>query len=234
MALVVHLMGTMRLLRNGQPVDVGGPKQQAVLAVLALSAGRRVSTDRLVDLVWDENPPASARRTVQSYIASLRRALGDGAALEPSQNGYTLNVDRGQVDLLAFEDQAADLLGDVGLDPDDRAEGLADVLSTWETPLDGLRGASRLADLAAPFEELRLQAAEGLAAAQIAGSRAGDAVKTLEALVREYPTRENLWLELGHAEPRSRSAVEPVAGVERSSASVVAHRRPRVRMRRRF
>jgi DNA-binding SARP family transcriptional activator len=133
-----------------------------------------------------------ARRTVQSYIASLRRALGESAALEPSQNGYTLNVDRGQVDLLAFEDQAADLLADVGLDPDDKAQRLADMLSTWETPLDGLRGASRLAELAAPFEELRFQAVEGLAAAQIAGTRAGDAVKMLEALVREYPTRDNL------------------------------------------
>ena len=146
MSLAVHLMGSVRLVRDGQLVNVGGPKQQAVLAVLALSAGRRVSTDRLVDLVWDESPPASARRTVQSYLASLRRALGDDAPLEPSQNGYTLNVDRGQVDLLVFEDQAADLLGDVGLDPDDKAQGLADVLSTWETPLDGLRGASRLAD----------------------------------------------------------------------------------------
>ncbi len=181
MSLVVHLMGTVRLVRNGQPVDVGGPKQQAVLAVLALSAGRRVSTDRLVDLVWDENPPASARRTVQSYIASLRRALGGGAALEPSQNGYALNVDRGQVDLLAFEDQAADLLGDAGLDPDNKAQGLADMLSTWETPLDGLRGTSRLAELTAPFEELRFQAVEGLTAAQIAGTRAGDAVKMLPA-----------------------------------------------------
>jgi len=196
MTLVVQLMGTVRVLRDGQPVDVGGPKPRAVLAVLALSAGRRVSTDRLVDLVWDENPPASARRTLQSYVASLRRALGAGAALEPSQNGYTLNLERGQVDLLAFEDTAADLLADTAPDPDDKAQGLADVLSTWEAPLDGLRGSLRLDELTAPFEELRLQAVEGLAAAQIAGIRAGDAVKTLEALVREYPTRENLWLEL--------------------------------------
>ena len=170
MALVVHLMGAVRLVSDGQRVDAGGPKQQAVLAVLALSASRRVSTDRLVDLVWDENPPASVRRTVQSYVASLRGALGAGTALKPSQNGYTLEIDRGQVDLLAFEDQAAELLTDVGLDPDVKADELADLLSTWETPLDGLRGAPRLADLTAPFEELRLQAIEGLAAAQIAGT----------------------------------------------------------------
>lgn len=196
MALVVHLMGTVRLVDDGQRVNVGGPKPQAVLAVLALSAGHRVSTDRLIDLVWNDNPPPSARRTVQSYVAALRRALGTDAPLEPSQNGYTLNVDRGAVDLLAFEDRAADVLTDVHLDPDERALKLENVLSTWETPLDGLRGASRLAGLTAPFEELRLQTVEGLAAAQIAGTHAGDGVRMLEALVREYPTRENLWLEL--------------------------------------
>lgn len=196
MPLAVRLMGSVRLLQDGQPVDVGGPKQQAVLAVLALSAGRGVTTDRIVDVVWDENPPASARRTVQSYVASLRSALGGGPGLEPSRNGYTLNVDRAEVDLLAFEDQATELLAEVGRDPDDIADRLAEVLSRWETPLDGLRGASRLRDLTAPFEELRFQAVDGLAAAQIAGTRAGDAVKLLEALVRENPTRENLWLEL--------------------------------------
>lgn len=80
MALVVRLMGAVGVDRDGQLVDVGGPKQQAVLAVLALSAGHRVSTDRLVDLVWDENPPASAphrpvlRRVIASRIGCWRGA----------------------------------------------------------------------------------------------------------------------------------------------------------------
>lgn len=194
MTLVVQLMGAVRLVRDGQPVDIGGPKQQAVLAVLALSAGRRVSTDRLIDLVWHEDPPVTARRTVQSYVASLRSALG--ATLEPSQNGYTLSIDRAHIDLLRFDDRVTDLLGDVGLDPDAKAHALEDMLSTWEAPLDGLRDSSRLGELVVPFEELRFQAVEGLVAAQVAGTRSGDAVKMLEGLVREHPTRENLWLEL--------------------------------------
>lgn len=222
MALVVHLMGTVRLVRDGQQVDVGGPKQQAVLAALALSAGRRVSTDRLVDLVWDENPPASARRTVQSYVASLRRALGDGAALEPSQNGYTLDLERGSIDLLAFEDRAADLLADVGLGPDARAQGLADVLSTWETPMDGVRG-GRLRELVAPLEELRLQAVEGLAVAQISGTGAGDAVRTLEALVREHPTRETLWLELANGLKRLGRRDAALNAIQRAREALREH-----------
>ena len=224
MTHAVHLMGAVRLIRDEQPVDVGGPKQQAVLAVLALSAGRRVSTDRLVDLVWDENPPASARRTIQSYVASLRSASGVGSALESSQNGYTLKLDRSVVDLLAFEDQVAGLLAEVGLDPDDIAQGLTALLASWETPLDGLRGSPRLADLTAPFEELRLQAVERLVAAQIAGTRAGDAVKMLEALVREDPTRENLWLELARGLNRlgRRDAALKAIQRARESATIVS------------
>ena len=223
MTHAVHLMGAVRLIRDEQPVDVGGPKQQAVLAVLALSAGRRVSTDRLVDIVWDENPPASARRTIQSYVASLRSASSVGSALESSQNGYTLKLDRSVVDLLAFEDQVAGLLAQVGLDPDDIAQGLAALLASWETPLDGLRGAPRLADLTAPFEELRLQAVERLAAAQIAGTRAGDAVKMLEALVREYPTRENLWLELARGLNRLGRRDAALKAIQRAREALREH-----------
>ncbi len=224
MTHAVHLMGAVRLVRDEQPVDVGGPKQQAVLAALALSAGHRVSTDRLVDLVWDENPPASARRTVQSYVASLRSALGVGAALESSQNGYTLKLDRSVVDLLAFEDQVAGLLAkEADLDPDDLAQGLAALLASWETPLDGLRGAARMADLTAPFEELRLQAVERLAAAQIAGSHAGDAVKMLEALVREYPTRENLWLELARGLNRLGRRDAALKAIQRAREALREH-----------
>ena len=223
MALVVHLMGAVRLVSDGQRVDVGGPKQRAVLAVLALSAGRRVSTDRLVDLVWDEHPPASARRTVQSYVASLRRAMGAGAALKPAQNGYTLEIDRVQVDLLAFEDRSAELFADVGLDPDVKADALEALLSAWEPPLDGLRDVPRLMELAAPFDELRLQAVEALAAAQIAGTRSGDAVKMLEALVREYPTRENFWLELARGLNRLGRRDAALTAMQRARESLREH-----------
>ena len=127
------------------------------------------------------------------------------------------------VDLLAFEDQAAALLADRELEPDDKADQLADLLSTWETPLDGLRGVPRLAELTAPFEELRLQAVEGLAASQIAGTRSGDAVKMLEALVREYPTRENLWLELARGLHRLGRRDAALSAIQRAREALREH-----------
>ena len=187
-------MGSVGLVIDGHPVDVGGPKPASILGVLALSVGRPVSTDRIIDLVWDERAPATARRTVQSYAASLRRSMGADSPLHSTQGGYLLDVQRGDVDLLAFEDTVAPLLADRSVDPDERAAALADALSSWETPLGGLRTSERLHGLVAPFEELHLQAIEALASSQIFGSQPGEAVRALSALVREHPTRESLWL----------------------------------------
>lgn len=196
MAVTVRLLGPVSVVRDGQTIDVGGRKQRTVLGVLALSAGRRVSTERLVDLVWSEDPPASARRTMQSYLASLRGTLGSDAPLTSLQGGYALEISPDDVDLLWFESAVVAALRDVEIDPAAAAAALAGALGHWEVPFDGLRAGSRLGELAAPFEELQLQAVEGLAAAQIAGGQASDAVRMLEALVREHPTREHLWLHL--------------------------------------
>lgn len=187
-------MGSVGLAIDGQQVDVGGPKPRSVLSVLALSAGRPVSTDRIIDLVWDDRAPATARRTLQSYAASLRRSMGSDQRLRSTQQGYLLAVERRDVDLLAFEDTMSLLLADRSSDPDARAAALVEALSSWETPLDGLRTSQRLRGLVAPFEELHLQGIEALASSQILGSVPGEAVRALSALVREHPTRESLWL----------------------------------------
>lgn len=219
MALVAGLV--VGVDREGQPVDVGGPKQQAVLAVLASSAGHRVSTDRLVDLVWHEIPPASAsHRQVPRRVIALR--IGYWRVAGTRADGETLNVDRGSVDPLVSEDQAADPLAIVGFDLGDEAQGLADVLSTWEPPLQRLRGTSPLGELAAPFEEFRSQAVEGLAAAQIAGTSAGDAVKMLEALGREHPTRRTCYSTRSRPEP-ARPAGCRTQGDQRAHQALHAH-----------
>ncbi|HSJ91034.1 MAG TPA: winged helix-turn-helix domain-containing protein, partial [Ilumatobacter sp.] len=59
---------------DGRTVDVGGPKQRAVLAMLCLEVGRVVPLDRMINDLWDE-PPASAAATIQTYVSNLRRAL---------------------------------------------------------------------------------------------------------------------------------------------------------------
>jgi predicted ATPase/DNA-binding SARP family transcriptional activator len=87
---------------TGVPVDVGPPKSQALLAALALSAGKAVPVWRLVELVWGEDPPRTAERTLQSYVARLRRGLGQDTIIRAG-TAYRLDVPAESVDVLRFE-----------------------------------------------------------------------------------------------------------------------------------
>ena len=68
----VDVLGPMRLAVDGGPVDVRGPKRRAVLALLALAEGRTVTVDQVVDALWPDDPPESARATVHTHVSRLR------------------------------------------------------------------------------------------------------------------------------------------------------------------
>ena len=78
-----HILGPLEVVRAGEPIDLGRPRQRAVLAVLLLSANRVMSLDRLIELLWDGEAPARATGALQAYISNLRRAL------EPSRPART-------------------------------------------------------------------------------------------------------------------------------------------------
>ena len=73
-----RILGPFEASERGQPLDVGAGKQRALLALLLLRAGEVVSTDRLIDALWEERPPASALNSVHIYVSQLRKALGNG------------------------------------------------------------------------------------------------------------------------------------------------------------
>ncbi|GGM18194.1 BTAD domain-containing putative transcriptional regulator [Nakamurella endophytica] len=106
-----RVLGPLEVVRDGVPVDVGGPKQRAVLAVLLLDAGRVVPADRIVDAVWGADHPPSVMAGLQAYVSNLRRVLrDDGAAVSPIVRrppGYLLDVPPGAIDLTRFADDAA-------------------------------------------------------------------------------------------------------------------------------
>ncbi|MGW2254585.1 BTAD domain-containing putative transcriptional regulator [Kitasatospora sp. NPDC001660] len=124
--LRISLLGPLWAWRDGQPLDLGHLRQQAVLTALALHPGRTVSQQELLDGVWGEEPPGT--KVVPVYIYRLRKALraGDGphAAIARDRSGYRLlpaavAVDVAHMDeLLAAADaaeHAGDLAGAVGL-----------------------------------------------------------------------------------------------------------------------
>ena len=103
-----RLFGEIDLQAAGQVLDVGTPRQQAVLAALAVDAGRPVSVETLVDRVWGDNPPVEARNVLYSHVSRIRRLLGQASAADsPARisrrsTGYVLEVDPAAVDLHRF------------------------------------------------------------------------------------------------------------------------------------
>ena len=101
----VRLLGSVDAELNRQPLVLGGPKQRAVLSLLALNANATVSVDALVEGLWGEDHPASAAKNVQLYVSQIRKLLGanGGPEIVTHGRGYELRIDRESVDALRFE-----------------------------------------------------------------------------------------------------------------------------------
>ena len=209
-----RILGPFEVRDDGRAVDVGGPKQRALLAVLLLSANEVVSADVLIDALWGERPPASAAKTLQAHVSRLRRALGqDGSEsgrLLTRGSGYLLRVERGELDadacrLLLEESRDARAEGDL----EGAAERVGEAVALWRGP--------PLADLAyesfaqleiVRLEELRLAAQEEWVEAQLGLGRHAEIVGELEPLVRRHPLRERLLGQLMLALYRSERQAE--------------------------
>ena len=125
--ILIRLLGGVSATDGGQPVDVGPAKCQTVLAVLVLAGGSAVPVPRLVDLVWGEDPPRTAEKTLQSYVVRLRRGLGAKAILRVGA-AYRLTVGPEAIDVSRFRHQV-----DLG--------NIEAALAEWTgTPLAGLKG----------------------------------------------------------------------------------------------
>ena len=101
-----HLLGSMTVDADGRVVDLGPPKQRSVLAVLLLHANEIVPTDRIIDLVWGDEPPRTAEHSVQIYVSELRKALSNGSngdLIETRPPGYVLNLPPEMIDTHRFE-----------------------------------------------------------------------------------------------------------------------------------
>src|SRR5439155_23334607 len=96
------VLGPVEVRIDGTAVPLGGPKQRALLALLLLDANEVVSRDHLVDALWGERAPASAQRSLDSYVSRLRSLLG-ADRVERRPPGYRLRVEPEELDLDTFE-----------------------------------------------------------------------------------------------------------------------------------
>src|SRR3954453_7196809 len=191
--LEFRILGPLEVLDDDRRIELGGARQRAVLAILLLHRGETVSVDRIVDLMWGEEPPATAVKTVQVYVSHLRRALVEDVVVS-SRGAYALVVDPERVDALRFErlvdeGRAALAAGDPGR----AAELLRSALGLWRGSALGDLAYERFAqDEAARLEELRVAAVEERVEADLRLGRHAALVAELEGRVREHPLRERL------------------------------------------
>lgn len=202
----IRLLGRFDVVADGAVVALGGPRQRAVLAVLALNANEIVSVDRLADEVWGGDPPASAVVTLQRYISHLRRALdGLPLAIETRRPGYVLLVDADSIDARRFErlveQGRAQWAAGAGAEA---AEGLRQALALWQgDPLADFAYESFARIAITRLEELRAEAIELRIDADLQLGRHRDLVPELEALVAANPLRESYRGQLMRALHRS-------------------------------
>ena len=198
--LRVGVLGPVTAWEGDQELRLGQPRQQAVLAVLAMRANRVISRSELVDAVWGHEPPHSAEGGIYTYIAGLRRiiepgraARGQGRVLVSTGAGYVLHLVPGQPDAVAFEQQ-------LGRARQLRKGGdLAGAVTCLDAALGLWRGVA-LAGVPGPFAEaerarlgeMRSAAVEERADVLLALGRHEEVVPDLTAMVADQPLRERM------------------------------------------
>src|SRR5580692_10069074 len=138
------ILGPLQVLENESAVDPGSRKQQIVLAALLCNANSLVSTDSLVEAVWDDMPPRTARKNIQVYVSALRTLVsqGPGPRISFRAGGYVFHARAAELDALCFEETTRarhSLQQDAP--PASVAQALAGALGLWRgRVLDGMRG----------------------------------------------------------------------------------------------
>jgi predicted ATPase/DNA-binding SARP family transcriptional activator len=188
--VIVGVLGPLQVEQDGRRVAVGGGRLRALLARLALDAGRPVTTGRLVDAVWEDDLPADHVHALQSLVSRLRRSLGDAELVAPAPGGYRLDV---EVDVDRFERLAGEGGAALGGDPERAARLLHEALALWRGPaLADLADYRFAAAAAARLDGLRVAALADRIEADLALGRADRLVGELEALCAEHPLHERL------------------------------------------
>jgi DNA-binding SARP family transcriptional activator len=184
-----RILGPLEVRDRGRPVQLRRRKPRALLALLLLRPGEPVSSDALIDALWGEQPPRTARAALQNYVAQLRRALGPGV-LVSHRGGYLLDVSSEQIDLGRFERLTGEGRAAEG---EDRVEKLQEALALWRgQPLADLAFEPFAALETARLEELRTATLEDLIEARLLLGAGAELVPELEQLIDDYPFRERL------------------------------------------
>jgi serine/threonine protein kinase/ABC-type glycerol-3-phosphate transport system substrate-binding protein len=211
-----RLLGPVEVREGHRLPPLGGPKQRTLLAYLILRANELVTVERLIDAIWADDPPDTARNTLQTYIKHLRKAVGP-ERIQRRASGYVLVADPDEVDVLRFERMVDDARRRTQRDPSGSVSVLRQAIALWRGPaLDDLADQPSLGFDIARLEELRIAAREELIEADLTLGRHRELVPELETLTGRHPFRERLWGQLMVALYRSGRQGDALAAYNRA------------------
>ncbi|MCA2213972.1 BTAD domain-containing putative transcriptional regulator [Jidongwangia harbinensis] len=191
----VRLLGTVDVLVGGEHRPVPGLRRKAILSVLALNAGRTVSAERLIDLVWGDRADRTGRNTVQSHVSYLRQRLGARSAIVARPPGYLLDVPGDATDAAAAERLIRSGLHTA--DPARQAGALRAALDLWRgQALQDVRDVPWLADQARRLSTLELEARRALADARLRLGEHTQLLPELRLLAEQHPFDEQVQAQL--------------------------------------
>ncbi len=196
------ILGPLQVDDDGRRLDLGRPKQRALLALLLIHANSVVSVDKLVDDLWAGHPPDDASAALQVQVSRLRRALAEGAGgavvVENRKPGYVLHVAPEDLDAQRFRRLVAGAGDAMAGDTPEQALALLDeALGLWRGPaLAEFADEPFAMSEAARLHELRLVAEEERVEAELALGRHATLVGRLRQLAGEHQLRERLWGQL--------------------------------------
>jgi DNA-binding SARP family transcriptional activator len=195
-AVRFKILGPIEVSNGSTPVRIPPGRQPIILGALLLEPNRVVSIDRLIDVVWDEKPPATARTQVQICVSALRHMFADLGVEQPIETrppGYLLRVAEGQIDSQSF---AALVAGAARAQRegqlDEAVRLLRQALDLWRGPALGGEQGAVLRSAAVRLEEARVAALETCIGLELRLGRHQLVIGELGGLVDEFPLQERL------------------------------------------
>lgn len=216
------MLGPLTVRRGTEEVPIGGPKARAILAFLIIEAGRVVSTARLIEGIWGDDPPSKVQAALQVHISNLRKVLGDGVLVTRAP-GYVLEVAPDAVDHLRFETalRSARQQRAGGQMAAARAT-IADALAMWRgAPLADVIDAPFTDPLVPWLDERRALAGDELVELSLSLGDHRQVIADLESAVSATPHREGVWAQLMLALYRSGRQADALAAFQRARASLL-------------
>jgi DNA-binding SARP family transcriptional activator/DNA-binding CsgD family transcriptional regulator len=223
--LRVGVLGSLVATRDATPLELGGPRQRGVLALLVLARGDVMPAERMIDALWGDATPPSATSALQAYVSHLRKKMEPDRGPRDRQSviarlgpGYALRVDEDAVDAWRFER----LLRQAGgADPAGAQPLLEEALGLWRGPAYADHGNEPWADAeVARLTGLRAVAREQLVEARLGQGESAVLVPEIEGMVADDPLREERWRLLVLALYRAHRQADALAALRRARTTL--------------